>query len=181
MPLLQLIRGISAAQFAGIALLFFLPFVSVSCSNMFVIEISGQDFATGGKVEIPAMPERPVMTPGTTASPSATTTQGSRNQNIDMKPSALIAWVLAFVGVVVSLIAGRMFRIGGAAIGGVGAVAMFWLKSEIDKDFGVQLQQAQGFLQIEYKFAFWACVVLFLTAAATNVFAILRPPDTKAP
>jgi hypothetical protein len=98
-----------------------------------------------------------------------------------MKPSALIAWVLAFVGVVVSLIAGKTYRIACAAVGGVGAVMMFWLKSEIDKDFGVQLQQAQGFIQLEYKFAFWACVVLFVTAAATNVFAILRPPDAAKP
>lgn len=179
---MQLIRGISAAQFAGIALLFFLPFVSVSCSNMFVIEISGQDFATGGQVEIPAMPNTPTVTPSAPGTPpAAAPTQGARNQDIDMKPSALIAWVLAFAGVIVSLIAGKNYRIACAAIGGVGAVMMFWLKSEIDKDFGVQLQQAQGFIQLEYKFAFWACVVLFLTAAATNVFAILRPPDAAKP
>jgi hypothetical protein len=182
MPLLQLIRGLSAAQFAGIVLLFFLPFVSVSCSNMFVIEISGQDFATGGQVEIPAMPNAPVAAPAAPGTPpAAAPAQGARNQNIDMKPSALIAWLLAAVGVVASLIAGRHYRIGSAAIGGVGAGMMFWLKSEIDKDFGVQLQQAQGFIQLEYKFAFWACVVLFLTAAATNVFAILRPPDAAKP
>jgi hypothetical protein len=177
---MQLIRGISAAQFAGIALLFFLPFVSISCSNMFVIELSGQQFATGGEISIPAMPNQPGVAPTVPPAPTGTTTP-QRTQTIDVEPSAVLAWALAIAGIVVSLMAGKMLRIASAVVGGLGAGAMFWLKSEIDKDFGVQLVQAQGFIQLEYKFAFWACVILFLTAAATNVFAILRPPDAAKP
>ena len=189
---IQYLRAISAAQFAGIVLLFFLPFVEVSCGSMFTVEISGKQFATGGEISVPQM-NGPTSTgvPGLTISPSATpsTTPSAtpaapgaqpgqmQDKNVDQKMSALIAWIAAAVGVVVSLLAGRTYRIASAALGGIGAVTMFWLKSDIDKDFSVQLAQAQNFIQLNYKFAFWACFILFLTAAATNVYALMRPPD----
>ena len=181
--MMQFIRGISAAQFAGIVLLFFLPFIEVACSpgnispelqsGEFSIEITGKDLAIGGKPDL--------KTPGGGTAPSAPSTQTmpgtSPDKGVDMKTSALAAWILAAVGIVVSLMGGRAVRIGSAAIGFLGAVAMFWLKSEIDADFGRGIEQARGMIRLEYQFAFWACVVLFITAAATNAFAILRPPD----
>jgi hypothetical protein len=176
--MMQFIRGISAAQFAGIVLLFFLPFVEVSCSNMLTIEITGQQFATGGKVDV-TVPREPSVSPGippATAPPANT----ARGENVEMKPSALVAWALAFIGVVVSLMADRRMRTVAAAAGGLGAIAMFWLKSEIDGDLAGGIEEARGLIRLEYEFAFWACVALFLTAAATNAFAILRPPDTRS-
>ena len=178
MQIMQYIRAISASQFAGIVLLFFLPFVEVSCGNMFTVEISGQQFATGGQISVPSMPNAaptaaPSMAP--VAGPSAVPNQ--KNQDIEPKISAVLAWIAAIAGVVVSLLAGRNFRIAAAALGGLGAAMMFWLKSEIDKDFGVQLVQAQGLIQLDYKFAFWACAILFLTAAGTNIYALMRPPN----
>lgn len=183
---IQYIRAISAAQFAGIVLLFFLPFVEVSCGTMFTVDISGQQFATGGQIDVPQMNNQNSGIPGLTVTPSTTpttsttpsTTPGMQNKGIDPKISAMAAWILAAVGVVLSLMMGRTFRIATAAVGGIGAVLMFWLKSEIDKDLAVQVPQVQGFLQVNYKFAFWACVILFLTAAATNVYMLLKPPDS---
>jgi hypothetical protein len=179
--IIQYLRAISAAQFAGIVILFFMPFVEVSCGNMFTIEISGKQFATGGEISVPQMPTAsPAATPNVTPGiPSAAPGQ-TQDKNIDQKMSALLAWIAAVAGVVVSLIAGRNFRIASAALGGLGVVTMFWLKSDIDKDFSVQLTQAQGILRLDYKFAFWACVILFVTAAATNVYALMRPPDKPA-
>ena len=171
--LIQYLRGISAAQFAGIVILFFMPFVEVSCGNVFTVEISGKQFATGGEIEIPALQAAPATT---TVTPAPTPGQ-TQNKNVDQKMSALIAWIAAAAGVVVSLMAGRNFRIGAAALAGIGTVCMFWLKSDIDKDFSVQLTQAQGILRLDYRFAFWACVILFITAAATNVYALLKPPN----
>jgi hypothetical protein len=173
--MMQFIRGISAAQFAGIALLFFLPFIEVSCSNMLTIEITGQQFATGGKVDVsvPDQSGTPSILPNQTTTPQ----NRSGSEDVKMKPAALIAWILAFAGVALSLMAGRAMRMASTAVGFLGAVAMFWLKSEIDADFARGIQETQGLIRLEYEFAFWACVFLFITAAATNVFAILRPPD----
>jgi hypothetical protein len=173
--MMQFIRGISAAQFAGIVLLFFLPFIEVSCSNMLTIEITGQQLATGGKVDVsvPDQSGSPSILPDQTTTPRST----SGSEDVKMKPSALIAWILAFAGVVVSLMSGRAMRIAATAAGFLGAVAMFWLKSEIDKDFARGIEEARGLIKLDYEFAFWACVFLFITAAATNAFAILRPPD----
>lgn len=175
--LIQYVRQISAAQFAGIVLLFFLPFVEVSCGSMFTVDISGQQFATGGKVDVPKMPNAPTAAPQATAAPSS-----PQNGNIDMKPSALIAWIAAAVGVVLSLMLGRVFRIACGALGGIGAVSLFWLKSQVDSDFSAPgMQQLQGMIQVNYKFAFWLCVILFVTATITNVYVLMKPPDTAKP
>ena len=180
--IIQYIRHISAAQFAGIALLFFLPFLEVSCSNYFVIEISGQQFATGGKVTVPNMPNTgttaPTVAPGVPVpgSPNATPNQQAP-KDIEPHLSAILAWIAAIAGVVVSLMAGRIFRIVCAALGGVGAAMLLWLKSEVMGDMGPDAAQVQAFIQINWKFAFWACVILFITAAGTNIYVLMRPPN----
>lgn len=176
---IQYIRGISAAQFAGIVLLFFLPFVEVSCGNMFTVDISGQQFATGGKISVPNAPN--LNAPSATPAPTATTPE-MKDKDIEPKLSAMIAWGAAVLGIILSLMVGRVFRIATAAVGGAGAVTLFWLKSQIEADFSVQgMQQLQGMIQLNFKFAFWLCFILFLTAAATNVYMLLKPPDAARP
>lgn len=192
MPILQLLRGISAAQFAGIVLLFFLPFVTVSCGNMMTIDITGQNFATGGQPSIQGMsPEEfgkqfnpNATTPTTPGSPGATATPGTpqmpgmnQDKGVDQKISALIAWIIAGAGIALSLIAGKAFRAATAVAGVAGVAMLFWLKSDLDSEIGAQLAEARGMVQFSYDFAFWACVVLFITGAATNAYSLMRPAD----
>ncbi len=98
---------------------------------------------------------------------------------MDIEPhiTAIIAWLAAIAGVVVSLLAGRTFRIVCAALGAVGAASLFWLKSDIMGDMGPDMAQVQAFIQIKWQFAFWACVILFITAAGTNIYVLMRPPN----
>ena len=143
---IQYLRQISAAQFAGVALLFFLPFVEVSCGSMFTIEISGQQFATGSTINVPNNPNSPLnITPSAPGQPTANAAQ--KPHDIEPKASAILAWIAALAGIAVSLIAGKNFRIASAGLGGLGAIMMFWLKTQIDQDFSVQgVQQLQGIL-----------------------------------
>lgn len=186
---IDLIRGISAAQFAGIVLLFFLPFVQVSCSGgnfgqgmnvpSFSIDITGQQLATGDSAE--HVREKAGL-PDTSATPAPGAPPGAQmgpmgpgKGGIDQQISALIAWILAGVGLVISLIAGRAFRAGGVLLGIGGAAMLFWLKSEMASSLRVDMAEAQNFIQVSWEFAFWACVVLFITAAGTNIYSLLRP------
>jgi hypothetical protein len=179
--LLKFVRQISAAQFAAIVLLFFLPFVEVSCSNMLTIDVTGQQMATGGKVDLPPNANFNV-TPNTQAAAPGQ----SQNGNVDQQPSALIAWILAVIGIGVSLMAGRTYRMAAAAAGFLGAVCLLWLKSAVEGNFlsGMppdQVAQVRNFVRLDFLFAFWLCLILFLTATATNVYALMKEAPPPKP
>lgn len=138
--------------FLGTTLCFFLPFMTVSCGGIEVFTLSGQQLATGTTLTQP----QPFGPPQT--------------QRLDADPFAAIAGVCAILGIVLSLI-GRKMASMSAIASGVGVTSLFIMRSRLDAEIQ---KQSQGIASVNYESGFTAVVLLFLTAAAWNIYLILQ-------
>ncbi len=151
LPLAPRAQGkISAATFGLVLVCFLMPFVSVSCQQQKLITLTGLQMVTGTTLQEPQM-----LGP-------------SRTQKIDPEPLAIVAFLCALGGLVVSIAIGRKHPIVPAILGGAGVVALFSLKSELD---GEVLRQSNGLFHLDYEAGFWLAVLLLLAIAIFSAFA----------
>jgi hypothetical protein len=133
----------SILLFAGSALCFFFPFVTVSCAGVRVFTLTGQQLATGGSMEVPQ-----AFGP-------------SKSQRIDPNPLASVAALCALAGVGLSF-AGRRLAAGGAVSGAVGTVSLGVLASRMEGEVRL-LTQGLGQSSLEVGFILAACLMVVAT------------------
>ena len=138
---------ILSAKFGLIILLFIMPFMTVSCSGMINIPLSGFDLATGTTLELEA----------------------GKKHNMDPEPFATGALGVAVLGVIVGLVKNRSARLVNAIAGGAGAVCLFLLKNKMDADV---ITQGKGMMSLHYETGFWLALILFILAGAVSLFAM---------
>lgn len=154
-------RSISGSLFAAIVLLFFMPFFSVSCGSSTVVEITGMQAATGHpppefRNPIDGSIERMDPQPG--------------------DPTAQAALGVAVAGVVLSVVGGTLLCVLRAALGGVGAGLLLYIKADFDRQI---LERGEGLVKLDYEVAFWASTFLFATAAAVNLYSFAMRFSTR--
>ena len=135
------------AKFGLIAILFFLPFVTFSCTPGFFVEVSGIQLVTGDTITI----EEPFS---------------GQDQIETLEPElyAAIAFGLAILGFFGALLyKGKMSRLSSLLAGGGGAVFLFLLKEKIEAD--VDDSEMQGLVSISFEEGYWIAFVLFALAA----------------
>lgn len=142
----------SILLFAGSALCFFLPFVTVSCGGQKIFTFSGQQLATGTKITGPQVFGPP------------------KTQRTDADPFAAVAGLCALAGIGLSL-AGRKLAVAAAASGAVGAASLGVMASRMD----AQIQHAtEGIGQANLEVGFTLTLGLLIAAAAWNVYLVIR-------
>ena len=142
----------SLLVFAGSALCFFLPFVTVSCGGVTAFTLTGQQLATGTTLTQP----QPFGPPQT--------------QKVSPDPFAAVAGLCALAGIALSLI-GRRLASAAAIGGGVGAVSLLIMRSRLND----QLQsQGQGLAKATYETGFTLAVLLLIAGAAWNLYLFLQ-------
>lgn len=142
----------SVLIFAGSALCFFLPFVTVSCGGVTAFTLTGQQLATGTTLTQP----QPFGPPQT--------------QKVSPDPFAVVAGLCALAGIALSLI-GRRLASAVAIGGGVGAASLLIMRSRLND----QLQsQGQGLAKATYETGFTLAVLLLIAGAAWNVYLFLQ-------
>lgn len=142
----------SVLVFAGSALCFFLPFVTVSCGGVTAFTLTGQQLATGTTLTQP----QPFGPPQT--------------QKVSPDPFAVAAALCAIAGIALSLI-GRRLASAAAISGGVGAASLLIMRSRLND----QLQsQSQGLAKATYETGFTLAVLLLIAGAAWNVYLFLQ-------
>jgi len=142
----------SILLFAGSALSFFLPFLTVSCAGENVLTLSGQQMATGTTMEQP----QPFGPP--------------RQQRIDPDPFAMVAALCGLAGIVLS-IAGRRLAAGAAISGAAGAVSLGVMASRM----GGQIQSAtQGMGRVDFQSGFFLALALMIAATAWNIYLLAK-------
>ena len=109
-------RILSPSFFAVVVLLFFMPFVLVSCSGDVVAEVSGMDFVTG-----------------------TTISTGMGSQQVEAQPVAQAALVVAIAGAAMAFVAAKWRHIVSAIAGVTGFLLVQTLGSA-----AVQQVQSQG-------------------------------------
>ena len=142
----------SVLVFAGSAMCFFLPFVTVSCGGVTAFTLTGQQLATGTILTQP----QPFGPPQT--------------QKVNPDPFAAVAGLCALAGIALSLI-GRRLASAAAIGGGVGAVSLLIMRSRLND----QLQsQGQGLAKATYETGFTLAVLLLIAGGAWNVYLFLQ-------
>lgn len=156
-------KKISASMFALIFMCFFLPFITVSCDNTPVVQMSGIEVAVGKTVsnEIP----RNFQAFG----------GQQQSQKIPGDGKAVLAIVAAAVGLGTSLIQNRKISLvsGGAAV--FGLLLLLSLKSGIDK----QLIERSTAFRIDFGMGFWGSVLLFFSAACLNIWLFFQKRSSR--
>lgn len=187
-------RFLSSPFFLLAGLCFFLPFVTISCAGdlggqlteglgeALGQEVQGQlqdqeETLTGidivsGETEETDVAETPEVGP----TPLPISPEGGEGDNSQLW--AIIALVVAGLGIFLSLLPGSAGPILAIIFGVAGAVSMFLIRSEIN---GIIPSQATGFIDIRYEFGYWAALILFVVAAATGLIRLLMRDRVAAP
>ncbi len=134
--------------FFGTAIIsFFLPFITVSCQNTEIVELSGVNLITGKTIEVPT---------------SVFGTTEQRNISGDWRVA--FAFLSAIVGLLMSFLKKNNSTIP-AVNGTLGTLLLLMLKFDLDREVR---QQAQGMLNVTYGVGFWLSFCLFLAAVIVN-------------
>ncbi len=130
------------AGFAAVLFAFFLPFLSVSCPGM-KVTLSGTQVATGTSVD----------------------GAGRRaSERIPAEPLAAAALGCAAVGLLMTLVKGRLGQIATAVGGGVGAAALIMPKHRLDTQ---ALREGGGAISVQWEFGYWIALVGFVAVFLT--------------
>jgi hypothetical protein len=138
------LKPFSGIPFLLCVILFFFPFVNVSCRDQPPIRsLTGMELAIGPTIEQPQLFGPP------------------RKQKLDPEPLASIALLCAVLG------AATAFAVPGlsALLGGAGAIVLLLLKFKIDKEV---LERGGGLFQVDYGFAYWLSFLLLLVGCGIN-------------
>jgi hypothetical protein len=147
-------KSISAGKFGLIIILFFLPFVTFSCTPEVLLEVTGLQLVTGDEI---------AMTDPLSGSETL--------ENLAPEQFAQFALGLAVAGLIGSLIfSGSLARLVSLVCGGGGLFFLYRLKDKIESDI---LAEAAGVIQVEFQEAFWAALVLFGLAALVAIISLV--------
>jgi hypothetical protein len=145
-------KKISASMFALILICFFLPFVTISCENRPVVQLSALELTTGKTMEVPS-----------------DFSGQTKSQNIPGDGKAALVLVAAAAGIGTSLLKFRRSSLISAGVGAFGVLMLLALKSGIDSQLVDKGGGATGF-RADYGLGFWGSTLLFLSAIALNIW-----------
>ena len=147
------LKKFSPAFYVVIILLFFLPFVNLSCSGQTIMSLSGFQLITGADYKANN------MFGGTTNS------EIKSDKKIDSQPLALFALLAAVVALALSFIKVRIMSIVNVVLSALGAIFLILLKINMDSDAELS---AQAIITLDYQFAYWFSIILFIAAVVVQ-------------
>ena len=150
-----------SAKSAAIVVLFFLPFINVSCSSMVNIPVTGMELATGKQLEI----KDPVN-------------GGIRSRNLSPEPLAGAALGSAALGLLFGFFRGRTARVLNMLSGAAGLGFLLLLRNKMEQEV---LAQGGGVIALNYEVGFWASLTLFGLIALVGMYAIVTPQPSQEP
>jgi hypothetical protein len=151
------IKKFSPAFYGVIILLFFLPFVNLSCSGQTIMSLTGLQLITGAEYSEANMFGQNMFENNNNANMK-------NNREIESQPLALLAFVMAIAGLIISLGKKKLTYLLCLIISALGAVFLFLLKINIDGDAELN---GQGIVKLEYQAGYWLSLLVFI---ATVVF-----------
>ncbi|WP_448564171.1 hypothetical protein [Trichothermofontia sp.] len=125
---MKTIKKVSASLFALILICFFLPFISISCQDLSILELSGIELVTGTTMSTPSL--------------------GSQSQQEKIPPDAraIFALTAAAVGLGTSFSQKRKSSLFAAISAMIGFSSLLWLKASLDDEIA---KQGSEFMEIE--------------------------------
>lgn len=145
-------KKISASMFALVFICFFLPFVTISCENRPLVQLSALELTTGKTIEVPS-----------------DFMGKTQNQNIPGDGKASMVLAAAAVGIGTSLLKVRRSSLISAGVGAFGLLMLLAIKSGIEGQLVDKGSSAVGF-KADYGLGFWGPTFLFLSTIALNIW-----------
>lgn len=161
-------KKFSPAFYGIIILLFFLPFVNLSCSGQTIMSLTGFQLITGAEYSEANMF-------GQNMFENNQNTGMKSNREIESQPLALLAFIMAIVGVIVSLNKKKLMYLFCLVISILGAVFLLLLKMNIDSDAELG---GQGIIKLEYQAGYWLSLLVFI-ATAVFFWMIFKEKENK--
>ena len=152
------VKKISPAFYGVIVLLFFLPFVNLSCGGQTIMSITGFQLITGTEVKASGMF-------GEMNSNDDLNTD--QKKEIESQPLALFAFLSALIGLIVSFFKMRIPALINIVISIAGVVFLLLLKVSLDGDADLNVS-GQNVITLDYQFAYWFSIILFIAGAVVQ-------------
>ena len=149
------VKKFSPAFYGVIVILFFLPFVNLSCGGQTIMSLTGFQLMTGTEYQ-PAN-----MFGGEMGG------EIKENKKIDAQPLALLAFIATVLGLALAFVKIRAIALGNIIISVAGVVFLILLKINMDADAELNVP-GQNVLTLDYQFAYWLSIILFIAAAVVQ-------------
>lgn len=147
------LKKFSPGFYGIIVILFFLPFVNLSCSGQTIMSLTGFQLITGADYQSNSM-----FGENMSEEPKA-------DEKIDSQPLALFALLTAVIALAISFIKIRTMSLINIVLSVLGAIFLVILKINLDGD--VKLS-GQNVITLDYQFAYWLSIILFIAAAVVQ-------------
>lgn len=147
------LKKFSPAFYGIIILLFFLPFVNLSCSGQTIMSLSGFQLITGSEYKADSM--------------FGETNEGEVKENKEIKsqPLALFALLAAVIAFGISFFKKRFIALVNIVVSVLGVVFLLLLKFSLESDAELS---GQNMITLDYQFAYWLCIILFIASAVVQ-------------
>ncbi len=153
------VKKFSPAIYVVIVILFFMPFVNLSCGGQTIMSISGFQLITGTEVTPTGMFGGEMN--------SSDELNTDEKKEIESQPLALLAFVAAIIGFVISFFKMRMTALSNIVVSAAGVVFLLLLKVSLDGNPDLNVS-GQNVITLDYQFAYWLSIILFIVGAVVQ-------------
>ena len=153
------IKKFSPAIYVVIVILFFMPFVNLSCGGQTIMSISGFQLITGTEVDAKGMFGGEM---------NSTDEMGTdEKKEIESQPLALFAFLAALIGLIISFFKMRIPALVNIVVSIAGVIFLLLLKVSLDADADLNVS-GQNVITLDYQFAYWLSIILFIVGAVVQ-------------
>jgi len=153
------VKKFSPAFYVVIVILFFLPFVNLSCGGQTIMSVTGFQLITGTEVNPTGMFGGEMN--------SSDELNTDQKKEIESQPLALFAFVAAIIGLIISFFKMRITAITNIVVSVAGVVFLLLLKVSLDGDADLNVS-GQNVITLDYQFAYWLSIILFIIGAVVQ-------------
>ena len=153
------LKKFSPAFYVVIFLLFFLPFVNLSCGGQTIMSVTGFQLITGTEVNPTGM-----FGGEMNATDEMDTDE---KKEIESQPLALFAFVAAIIGLIISFFKMRIPALINIVVSIAGVLFLLLLKVSLDGDADLNVS-GQNVITLDYQFAYWFSIILFIVGAVVQ-------------
>lgn len=153
------VKKFSPAFYGVIVILFFLPFVNLSCGGQTIMSITGFQLITGTEVNASGMFGGDFN--------ATTETDVDQKKEVESQPLALFAFVAAIIGLILSFFKMRIPALINIVFSIAGVVFLILLKVNLDGNADLNVS-GQNVITLDYQFAYWLSIILFAAGAVVH-------------
>ena len=153
------VKKFSPAIYVVIVILFFMPFVNLSCGGQTIMSISGFQLITGTEVDAKGMFGGEMN--------SSDEMGTDERKEIESQPLALFAFFAAIIGLIISFFKMRITALSNIVVSVAGVVFLLLLKVSLDADADLNVS-GQNVITLDYQFAYWLSIILFIVGAVVQ-------------